>query len=271
MSLMGRVASPGSLRKYRVLAIKGFIENLQYSASHLVNSVASAIFGVLEVYFWLNVMPVEGFADYTSLTIVHYVTANQAFIWFTQFGLRVQKKMRESVRSGNVATELMRPIDFYAYQLATDYGSMVYGLLFRGIPVALMLSTLGFYVPKNPATWGWTLLALLLGAYIAVTDMYLVGLTAFWITETRTAYWVMSSLSLGLGGVAFPLEVLPDRLYHIARWSPFACLNYNPARIYLELSGPELILPGVVWVVIMTAIAQALTRVARRKLEVQGG
>lgn len=271
MSLIGHAASRGSLRKYRVLAAKGFIQNLQYTASHLVNSVASAIFGVLGVYFWLNVTPVDGFADYAPLTVVHYITINQAFVWFTQFGFQVHKRIRDAVRSGNIATELMRPIDFYTYRLAAEYGSMVYGLLFRGIPVALMLSSLGFYIPKHPATWGWTLLALLLGAYIAITNMYMVGLTAFWTTEIRTAYWVMSSMSLGLGGVAFPLEVLPDRLYPIARWSPFACLNYNPARIYLELSGPELVLPGLVWGITVTVIAQALTKAARRKLEVQGG
>ncbi|NLA60384.1 MAG: hypothetical protein GX863_04685 [Firmicutes bacterium] len=186
MSFIGHAASPDSLRKYRVLAFKGFIQNLQYTASHLVNSVASAIFGVLEVYFWLNVIPPQGFADYAPLTMVHYITINQAFVWFTQFGIRVRTRVRDAVRSGNVATELMRPIDFYAYHLATEYGSLLYGLLFRGVPVALMLSTLGFYIPKHPATWGWALVALLLGGYIAAANMYMVGLTAFWTTEIRT-------------------------------------------------------------------------------------
>jgi len=271
MSFIGHVASLGSLRKYRVLAIKGFIQNLQYSASHLVNSVASAIFGVLEVHFWLNVTPPQGFADYAPITIVHYLTFSQCIVWFTQFGIRVRNRVRDAVRSGNVATELMRPIDFYAYHVATEYGSLLYGLTFRGIPVALMLSKLGFYIPKNPAVWGWALVALLIGGYIAAAQWYMVGLTAFWTTEIRTAYWVISSLSLGLGGATFPLEVLPDWLYRIARWSPFACLNYNPARIYLELSCPELVLPGLAWAAIVTVIAQTLTRAARRKLEVQGG
>ena len=267
MSLIGHAASRGSLRKYRVLAAKGFIQNLQYTASHLVNSVASAILAC-GVYFWLNVTPVDGFADYAphcsplynhqpGLCLVHSV--------------RLSGPQEDKGRRTLGTSPLSRCVpSISTYRLAAEYGSMVYGLLFR-IPVALMLSTLGFYIPKHPATWGWTLLALLLGAYIAITNMYMVGLTAFWTTEIRTASWVMSSMSLGLGGVAFPLEVLPDRLYPIARWSPFACLNYNPARIYLELSGPELVLPGLVWGIIVTVIAQALTKAARRKLEVQGG
>lgn len=260
-----------NLRKYWVLAVKGFIGNLQYTASHLINSVASAIFGVLEVYLWMSVTPPQGFGVYTPMTMVYYATANQVFVWFTQFGIRVQRKIRDAVRSGNIASELMRPIDFFTYRMASEYGSMIYGLVFRGIPVGLMLSPLGFYVPKHPATWGWTLLALLSGAYIAITTMYLVGLSSFWTTEIRTAYWVMSSLNLALGGASVPLELLPDAVFRIARWSPFACLNYNPARIYLELSGPELVFPGIVWAVVMTAVAQAATVLARRNLEVQGG
>ncbi|HHY76615.1 MAG TPA: ABC transporter permease [Firmicutes bacterium] len=271
MSLNGRVADRAGLRKYTVLAVKGFIQNLQYSASHLLNSIASAIFGVLGVYFWLNVIPPQGFAGYSPETVVHYITFNQTVVWFTQFGIRVRNRIRDSVRSGNVATELIRPVDFYAYHIATEYGSLLYGLVFRGIPVGLMLARLGYYVPRHPATWGWALLALLLGGYIAAADMYMVGLSSFWTTEVRTAYWVVSSLSLGLGGATFPLEVLPDWLYEIARLSPFACLNYNPARIYLELSGPELVIPGFVWAIVVTLIARGLTGLARRKLEVQGG
>ena len=49
----GTVMHWSRMRKYRVLASKGFIQNLQYTASHLVNSVASAVFGVLEVFLWL--------------------------------------------------------------------------------------------------------------------------------------------------------------------------------------------------------------------------
>lgn len=259
------------LRKYWVLASKGFVQNLQYTASHLLNTIASAVFGVIYICLWKSVTPSSGFGGYAPMTMVHYVTLNQVTMWFTQFGIRVHAKIRDAVRSGNIASELMRPLDFFSYRVATEYGSMVYGLLFRGLPVGLMLSMLGFYFPKHPATWAWTAVSLVLGAYIAITNLYLVGLTSFWTTEIRTAYWIESTLSLGLGGASMPLEVLPEPVFRLARWSPFACLTYNPARIYLEMSGPELILPAAFWALALTAIAQGLTILARRKLEVQGG
>ncbi|MGE5578894.1 MAG: ABC transporter permease [Bacillota bacterium] len=259
------------VRKYWVLASKGFSQNLQYSASHLINTVASAIFGVIYIYLWRSVTPPEGFGEYTPFLITAYISVNQTIMWFTQFGIRAHVKIREAVRSGNIATELSRPMDFFAYRVASEYGAMVYTFLFRGIPVGLMLSILGFYLPQKAVTWGWTLVSLLFGAYIAIVESYIVGILTFWTTETRTTWWFVATLNLTLGGGSMPLEVLPPAVAAIARWSPFACLTYNPARIFLELSGPELVWPAVTWSLALTLAARALTAVARRKLEVQGG
>ena len=260
-----------SVRKYWVLASKGFAQNLQYSASHLINTVASAIFGVIYIYLWRSVTPPEGFDQYTPFLITSYIAVNQVFMWFTQFGLRVHSKIRDAIRSGNIATELARPMDFFSYRVASEYGSMVYTFIFRGLPVGLMLSGFGIYLPQRGVTWMWTLVSLLFGAYIAVVEGYIVGVMAFWTTETRTMWWFVSTLNLTLGGGSMPLEVLPGWAFTIARWSPFACLTYNPARIYLELTGPWLIWPAAFWSVVLTIAARSLTRVARRKLEVQGG
>lgn len=264
MSLQG-------LRKYRVLVSKGFVQNLQYSASHLINAVASAIFGVIYIYLWRSVTPVSGFGDYTPLLITYYISFNEVTMWFTQFGIRVHVRIRDAVRSGDVATELARPIDFFSYRMASEYGSMLYGLIFRGLPVGLMLLPFGHYLPRSPATWAWTLLSLALGAYIAIAHLYLAGMTAFWTTEMRSVYWLVTTLNLTLGGASMPLEVLPRPLYTLAKWSPFACLTFNPARIFLELSGPVLVVPAVFWAVVLTFFAQWVTQMARRRLEVQGG
>ena len=260
-----------SVRKYWVLASKGFRQNLQYSASHLINTVASAVFGVIYIHLWRSVTPASGFADYTSSAITQYIAFNQVTMWFTQFGIRIQARIRDAVRSGDIATELLRPVSFFAYRVSFEYGSMVYGLLFRGLPVAAMLAGFGFYLPKNPATWAWTAISLALGAYIAIVQLYLVGIASFWTTEIRTASWVVTTLSLTLGGGSMPLEVLPRPAYLVAKWSPFACLTYNPARIYLELSGPVLILPALAWSCALSLAAHWATSAARARLEVQGG
>ena len=174
-----RLSMASVLKKCWTVASKGFQQNLQYSASHLINTVASAVFGVIYIYLWKSITPVGGFAGYLPQTMVHYIAFNQVILWLSQFAIRVHSKITESVRSGNVATELMRPMDFFTYQMATGLGSQAYSLLFRGLPVAFMLSIFGFYIPKYVVTWGWTLLSLAFAGYLGVILSYLVGVTSF--------------------------------------------------------------------------------------------
>lgn len=260
-----------ALRKCWTVAAKGFQQNLQYSASHLISTVASAVFGVIYVYVWKSVTPPQGFAGYTVLDIVHYICFSQVIMWLSEFALRVHARIAEALRTGNVATELTRPMDFFTYHMATGLGSQVYSLIFRGLPVAFMLAVFTFYIPKHAVTWLWTLGSMAVAGYLAVLLSYIVGVTGFWTTEVRTAWWVVSSLSLGLGGASMPLEVLPPAIGRIAMASPFACLVFYPARIYLEMSGPMPLLYGLVWAAVLTLVAKGLTAAARKKLEVQGG
>lgn len=260
-----------AVRKYGVLGAKGFSQNLQYSASHLINTVASAVFGLVYIYLWKTVTPAAGFSDYTAETMVHYIIFNQTILWFTGFSIRTHMRIRDSVRSGNIATELARPMGFFAYRVASDYGSQIYSIIFRGLPVGLMLSVFGMRLPKSLATWAWTLLSLGIGAYIGIVSKYIVGVTAFWTTEIRTAWSVETSLIFGFGGTSMPLEVLPALAQRIAVLTPFPCVCYYPARIFLELSGPTLIWRSLFWAAALTFAAQALTAIVRRKLEVQGG
>jgi ABC-2 type transport system permease protein len=258
-------------RKYAVLASKGFSQNLAYSASHLINTVASAIFGLIYINIWRAVTPPQGFADYTPLTIAHYIAFNQVTLWLTQFGMRVNTRIAESVRSGSIAQELARPVGYFEYRVVSELGSQWYSFLFRGVPVGFMLAFIGFYIPQRAETWLWTLVSLVFAGYIGVVMGYITGVTAFWTTEIRTAWWVLSNLSLGLGGASMPLEVLPSTLGNLSRALPFACLSFYPARIYLELSGPHLIWYSVFWSLAVTFAALVLTTMARRRLEVQGG
>ncbi len=259
------------LQKYAVFATKGFVQNLQYRASHLVNSVASAVFGLIYIHIWLAVTPPEGFGDYTARTMVYYVAFNQTILWLTQFGVRVHLKVSEAVRSGNIGSELVRPVDYFGYRVSQEMGSQTYSLLFRGLPVGLILSFVGYYFPARAVTWLWTFIALALAGYVFVVIQYMVGISAFWTQEIRTLTWVSLTLAYGMGGASMPLEVLPPLLEKVARLSPFACLAFYPARIYLELSDPDVIWFALFWAVSLTMLARYLTRLARRVLEVSGG
>lgn len=261
-----------AFRQWLVLARKGFCQNLQYSASHIVNTFASVVFGLIYIYIWQAVTPAEGFGPYTSSVMAEYICFNQSIAWFTQFGMKIRHRIAGSVRSGQIAVELARPMGFFSYRMAFEYGAQLYNLLFRGIPVGVGLALFASpHLPKSAATWLWTLISVAAGGYISICMAYLVGISSFWTNEIRTASWMLYSLQTALGGLSMPLEVLPRPLEVAAKCSPFAHLCYFPARIYLGLSGPESIWAALAWAVVLTFVTHQVTDCARRRLEVQGG
>ena len=52
-------------RRWGVLFRKGFVQNFQYSAAHLVQTAASVVFGLIYISLWLAVTPADGFDGYT--------------------------------------------------------------------------------------------------------------------------------------------------------------------------------------------------------------
>ena len=262
-----------AVRQWRVLAGKGFARNLQYSASHIVNTAASVVFGLIYIYVWRAVTPESGFGVYSASVITQYICINQTTAWLTQFGMKIRQRMVQSVRSGRIAVELARPMDLFWYNMGFEYGSQLYSLVFRGLPVGFALSLLAqLRMSHSAIAWLGALASLAIGGYIGIALNYLVGISSFWTNEIRTLSWALFSLETFLGGLSMPLEVLPRPLELLAKVSPFAHLAYYPARIYMELSEPAPVLAaGLAWAVVLTIAARRVTFRARRRLEVQGG
>ena len=131
------------------------------------------------------------------------------------------------------------------------------------------------WIRALPDRYGRTTLillaAILLAVYIGLCLHYVVGIAAFWTIQSGWAYQFLHTAHTGLSGFMVPVELLPGILAPIAAASPFAALQYYPARIYLELSGAEALRVPLVWAALLTLVCRLLTHLARRKLEIQGG
>jgi len=256
---------------YVVAGAKGFRRNLQYRGAHMVNNLASMIFGFVYIAIWQAAARQGGSGEYSSQMLVWYMAYSQSILWVTTFmtaGLGVQL----AVRSGAVALEMMRPVNFFLLTVSRELGSLVYNLFFRSLPIAAAFAlAVGFYVPQGALVWLWSLIALILGAWVGVCTVYLVGIASFWTWQINWAHTLLYSLNLLLSGYMVPLDLMPSWLELPAKYLPFAAKSYYPVRIYLGLSGPEaLLLPGI-WAVVLTLVCLGITRLARRRLEVQGG
>ncbi|WP_400163400.1 ABC transporter permease [Brevibacillus sp. TJ4] len=257
---------------YWLMVCKSYLRNIQYRLSHLVNNVASSIFGLVFIAIWTGVLQgKQAPGPYDAALMAHYIMFVQCVLWVTTFlspGLNVQV----AVRSGAVSLDLMRPVHYMWFVMSQESGRLLYNACYRSLPIGLILGlAVGFFVPAQWETYVLFPLSLLLGMYCGLLLFYLVGITAFWTTEIRWLHLILVSLIFGLGGQMIPVDLLPGALGTIAPYLPFACLIYYPVMTALELMPFSALFVQVGWALVLTALALLLTRLARKKLEIQGG
>jgi ABC-2 type transport system permease protein len=178
------------------------------------------------------------------------------------------------VRSGDIASRLVRPVSYLGAQLAEALGETALRLLVMGPVAASVAWLLAGGWPADPRG---LVLAIPLGALasaLAVLSTAAIGLSAFWIVDTSPIYWIWQKLAFVLGGLLLPLELYPEWLRTIARFSPFPAMLWGPGRMAFGFA------PGAALVTLVELLAWGsvialglvwLSRAARARLTVAGG
>lgn len=179
------------------------------------------------------------------------------------------------LQTGDMAIELLRPVDLQASEYAGGLASL---LLYEAFQLPLLLvgwAFLGLHLPGDPLTWAAFLVTLLLGHAVLFLADWLLACLAFYTTETWGIGVMRHALSTFFGGALLPLAMLPAWLGATAAALPFA---QGIAAPTLVLSGitPLAQLPVVwgvqllwllgLWLVSRLAFARAV-----RQLTVHGG
>ena len=95
---------------------------------------------------------------------------------------------------------------------------------------------------------------------------HLFAALAFWLRDTRSAWFIYQKLVFVLGGMLLPLEVLPRGLELTAKILPFAAFAYAPGRLAAGHVEPWWLAVQVAWLVVLTVAAAAVFRAGERRL-----
>lgn len=256
---------------YFVLASKAYARNVQYRGAHMLHNVASALFGYLYACIWIGIGTERSLGDYGVHGMVSYIAFTQSLLWvsgFTTNGLGIP----QSVRTGHIALDLMRPVHLFTHLMSREWGQIAYQFIFKSIPIYVVyFLVFQLQIPHRVSTLLFLLLAMLSAAYLSICMNYLIGATALWTTESNWLYWGNHAMITLLAGFFIPIEWLPEWLQTLSWLSPYPYLLYVPVRIYLGFDDIGLLFGSVIWCAIMTTLCLVVTGVLRRKVEVQGG
>jgi ABC-2 type transport system permease protein len=268
---------------YPAVARRSFRRFATYRAATAAGVVANTAFGFVIAYTYLalwNVHPHLG--GYDAASAVTFVWLSQALLAPTAvWGGGFQDELEERIRTGDVAVDLYRPVDFQGWWLANDLGRAGYELLARGVP-PMLIGVLCFplRMPRGgfgPALLTWTafLLSVLLAVVVSFGLRYLAALSTFWLLDPRGVRQMMAIFGMFLSGKLLPITLFPPALVTVARATPWPAVGQVPIDVFLQRpSGAGLTAAlgeQALWAVLLLAAGRLLQGAATRRVVVQGG
>lgn len=268
---------PPALGAYVGFAQRGFQRAISYRFQFWSELVINLLFMYVYVCLWRALYTGrEAVAGYGRVRLLTYIVVSQTLITF-QFTVGAWRIIETKVRSGEVAIDLVRPVDFQGMMLAAATGTAAHTLLTNMLPKFALFAAAGVVGrPAAPLALALFPLSAALGFLVLFGIEFLVGVSAFWLVEVRGLYSVVMWGIAGLfSGYFLPLEFFPRWLAAIAHTLPFAAMVYTPAAIYAgSIAGTAAIsavLGQLAWAAALFGAGRALFAVAHRRLVVQGG
>lgn len=205
---------------------------------------------------------------YSAVALTWYIATSEAAT--ISLNARLIEKFGEDVATGGIAVELLRPVSVVGLRVATELGRALPRL---GVCVALGCVVSTFFAGPPPSLAGAALAvpSLVLAITCNLVGMHAFAGVAFWLRETRAAWFLYQKLVFVLGGMLLPLQVLPDAMAHVAWALPFTAMAYAPARLAAGHVEPTLLLMQVGWLAFLCAAAALVYTAGEARLQVVGG
>ena len=244
---------------------------------------AAAFAGFVTQFFWglMRVMIFAAFYASSDAKMPMTLKETTIYIWLSQalflmFPWNLDSDVARMVRTGNVAYEMVRPIDLYWLWFARAIALRVAPVALRSVPLFIIAGLFfGLDKPHSSAALIVFLIAILFAILLSSAFTVLLNIFLFWTIAgdgiVRTATW----LTFFLSGLIVPLPLFPDWSQKIMMFLPFKSMLDTPFRLYMGnipvRDAPFLILQQILWILFVIIIGRLLLSKAMKRLVVQGG
>ncbi len=181
------------------------------------------------------------------------------------------------IRNGDIALDLIRPVDFQALRFLEAAGFFAVELLWVNLPtIALFVLVFGVLPPPTLLAATAFLCSLVLAFVVSFALNSMVIMVAFWTTNMLGAQMCRRGIAEIFSGTLIPFEFFPGWLRAVAAHLPFQAMGYIPLSIYIgRVAGLPAIgyalLEQVFWAALMLGASRLLWRFAFKRVEVYGG
>jgi ABC-2 type transport system permease protein len=263
------------VRLYWEFARRGYQRYAAYPAATWAGVFTNTAFGFMQAYILL--------ALYRHRHVVGGYDASDAvtYVWLTQAMLAVVQVLGWSdlavrIRSGDVATDLSRPVHPFAVALAFDLGRALYQALYRGLaPFVVGALVFEVSVPSSALVWLAFLASAALAVCVSFAFRYLYNCAAFWLLDYRGAQRLGVMVAAFFSGFIIPVAFFPAALRAVANATPFPAMLQRTVDIFVgKAEGGDILVALAVqvgWAAGLCTLAYATFAAGARRLVVQGG
>ena len=249
--------------------------SFNYRSEFFIGLFSKFILLLATTFFWK--------AAYHGLPSVAGVTEEQMLtynvisnILGAFFAVNVENNIRSRVRMGDVAVDLIKPINIFAMYFAEDVGNMVSNIVGTVIPVvAFSLLFISAPFPVSGVAFPIFLMSMILSFVLIWLISALFGLFYFWFIDMGPIGAIKHYLILILSGAFIPIWFFPDWLQTILKFLPFIYIYQQPIGVYIGrisiADGAMGLLIQIVWIAIFAGFFLLLKRKMEKNILVQGG
>jgi ABC-2 type transport system permease protein len=238
------------------------------AASVLENSAISMLRGFVYLAVVHARGGVHGLTPAGAMTFAFVAGGIETAFWIT-----VPLDIVERIKTGDVVTDLYRPVDFQAWWLATEAGRAAFNVLGRGLPPLVFgLLVFDLIAPESVGALVLFVVSIVLAFAIVFAWKFAVSLSGFWLFDTRGAFSLAGVIVTVTSGALLPLALLPTWFAHAIRWLPFASIIQTPFELWSGgHAAAPLLLVQVAWAALLLVVGRVILRRAVARVVVQGG
>lgn len=277
MSLLRSEPAPRSLAElfapYRAFAAKAFSREATYRMEVFTNIGSLLVRLYLMKAVWTSLyaqnaapagVPLHAILTYTVVALLMSLVLE----------IDGTRAIREKIREGTIATDLMKPISLPLYFFSDGVGMTLLHavLIVPALVLSLVIVRIDVPAPHVLAAFA---VSFLLGYLVNFLLNFLMNCVAFWTLETFAIQLMVRWASDLLSGQIVPLVFFPGVLQEVVLALPFAAIYSTPLLIYLGTIPPSDYLRAFAaqlgWCVVFAGLASVVWRAAQTRVVVQGG
>ncbi|SDB68321.1 ABC-2 family transporter protein [Butyrivibrio sp. INlla16] len=263
------------MRKYADLAMIGIKEHTAYLNSVWANFLSKIVYLYMQFSLW-NALFSSNAGRVIPLSrdeTIRYIIV--ATLISTFMKCDVIAWINSQIQSGDVANQLIRPIDYKLMIFAKHIGTSLARIVIYTLPLGIVISV--FYHGKifceEQLLYG--IISILLAYMIQFLYSLIIGLMAFWLIVTWPLNMLLAAIYKLLSGSWIPAAMFPEFLAAINAFLPFRAIYAIPVTIITTPMSFENLCENLcvqlIWMAALFLLSEVCWFVGKNKLVVQGG